>query len=201
MKKTYAFMFFLSLIIIFVIVWTISVHKNYKEYFVENGLPLDLLDTITPLPQMYFKELGHQEFVEIVRLASPSSSIDNLVGKMNSLIKTYDLYTSNIPYQLKYTYTISQDIVRVLLYRDGKMYGFLLDYNKRTGIAVPVAFILEQDIMTYTGIDKTNVTRQYEEYPINNNILVGTINEIDTTLQKQSSAIYQDRGLAASNFF
>jgi hypothetical protein len=201
MKKTYAFMFLLSLIIIFVIVWTISVHKNYKEYFVENGLPLDLLDTITPLPQMYFKELGHQEFVEIVRLASPSSSIDNLVGKMNNLIKTYDLYTSNIPYQLKYTYTISQDIVRVLLYRDGKMYGFLLDYNKRTGIAVPVAFILEQDIMTYTGIDKINVTRQYEEYPINNNILVGTINEIDTTLQKQSSAIYQDRGLAASNFF
>lgn len=194
-------MLLLCSIIVFLAVLPIVIRAKSNEYFFENieGLPLVLLDTMNPLPQMYFKELGHKEFVALVRSASPSSSIENLISKINSMIDTYDPYTPNVPYQLKHTYTNTQGNTRALLYRDGKMYGFLVDYKQSTGIAIPIGFILEQDIIMYKGFDKTTLSRQYQ-YPVNNNELVNSQEQIDNTIQTQAYAIYQDRGLKASSF-
>lgn len=155
-----------------------------------------MLDTINPKQQMYFTELNQQQIVRLVRDVSPSSSIGELIKKINLLLPQYDTFTYNVPFKLMRETIIDARTSQLLIYRDGKMYGFLLTYNTKTGTANVTGFVLDQDINTYMGFDD-DITQRFSK-EVNNASWTST--DVNFILQQQASAIMQDRGLSSSSF-
>lgn len=162
----------------------------------DKGLPLVLLDTITPKKQVYFTELNQGDIENLIMNVSPSRSVDDLINKINTMIKEYDPFTYDNPYKIIRQNEINDDIIQLLIYRDGKMYGFVVEYIVSSGRAIVTGFVLEQDIQTYMG---DNGEHSYT-YPISNEMMYKNKEQIEALLQQQASAIYQDRGIRAMSF-
>jgi hypothetical protein len=173
-------------------------YSSTEQFQISNdkGLPLVLLDTITPKKQVYFAELNQGDIEDLVRNVSPSRSVGDLLNKMNTMLKEYDPFTYDNPYKMIRKNEINDDTTQLLIYRDGKMYGFFVEYSVSSGRVIVTGFVLEQDIKTYMG---DNGEHSYT-YPISNELMYKNNEQIEALLQQQASAIYQDRGFNSYSF-
>jgi len=167
------------------------------EPFNDVGMPLVLLDTIQPKKQMFFTEINGSDIEELLKSISPSKTINQLIDNINTSLQQYDQYTYNIPFKVLQNITIDKQTSQLLIYRNGKMYGFLLNYNNKTGNAHATGFVLEQDINSYKGLDDI----VFQSYPLKNeSVPLWSNSDVVRTLQQQADAINQDRGISASSF-
>lgn len=189
-------LFFIVFIFAIANLLSIKRHEHFEELSQQIlGLPLVLLDSVEPKKQMFYKELNRQDIEQLLKVATPSKSIQELISKMNMHLQNFDRFTYQIPFKVLKVMTINLATTELLIYREGKMYGFCIIWDHQSGDAKATGFVLEQDINTYIGYDKHTL----QPYPIKN-VLLPSQQYIDTTLQQQASAIYQDRGISASNF-
>ncbi len=166
------------------------------EISYDKGLPLVLLHTIAPKKQMYFTELDQRHIEDLIMNASPATSVKDLLKKINAMLKEYDPFTYDNPYKMVRKNEIDDDTIQLLIYRDGKMYGFFVEYSVSSGRGVVTGFVLEQDIRAYMG-DNGDFTHAY---PISNEYTYESNDQIKELLEQQASAIYQDRGIKATSF-
>lgn len=161
------------------------------------GVPLVLLDTIKPKKQMFFTEINGGDIEELLKSVVPSKTVNELIYNINSLLPQYDQYTYNIPFKVLQNVHINKQTSQLLIHRDGKMYGFLLNFNHQTGNVQVTGFVLEQDINSYKGLDDIGL----HSYPIRNESMdIWLNNDVVWTLKQQADALEQDRGLSTSSF-
>jgi len=164
---------------------------------IDNGVPLVLLDTIKPKQQVYFREIDNSDIQELLKSISPSKSINDFIDSINASLQQYDKYTYNIPFRVLQNIAIDKQTSQLLIYRNGKMYGFLLNYNNETGNAHATGFVLEQNINSYKGLGEVG----FHTYPLENaRVPLWSKSDVVKTLQQQADAINQDRGISASSF-
>jgi hypothetical protein len=185
-------LFALLLVVCLLAIALFNLRKSFEtfETLQESGLPLVLLDNVMPKKQMYFTEMNGNDIQSIVKLASPSSSIVELLKKLNTSLQAVDPFTYKVPFRVVHKLE-SNGITTLTIYREGKMYGFLVDYNNVSGEARATGFIPEQDINMYQGMDDD----VYRAYPLNSDLTVVSKEETSKIMEQQASAIYQDRGI------
>ena len=186
-----------SITIIVIIACIPRVKERFSIQF-DTGIPLTLLDTVKPKEQVYFTELSKQNIINLVKSASPSTSIVDFVQKLNNNLPMYDSFTYKTPYRLVRANTVdgATNVYQIVIYREGKMYGFVVNYVPNSKLSKPIGFILEQDIRMIQGTSEPS----YKNYDIKNDSVVHSTADIEAILHQQAQAIFEDRGLKAASF-
>lgn len=203
------------------------------------GLPISILNTITFRKNTSYSEIGENDIKRLANLLVDSvlwSTIKepvsaNLLLNDNEILRKLsekilqkinkELDASEIPFTTvnqsitsKHT-TSSQEIVissRHLLYREGKMYGFILKVQslwtnpglelKGVTEATPTGIVMQDNIFM---LKNDNDTTNYKDYGdaasfIQSEAIMKNKEYEDNVSQKQMYGLLQDRGISSKSF-
>lgn len=164
------------------------------------GIPLIFLNSIQAPITAYYKELDSQSITKLVSKATNLVTIDSFISHINSWLPSFDRFTADVPFKVVSQKDITSTTKQLVIYRDGKMYGFVVEVVIGKGATV-TGFVLEQDIKVNSGFDPlgSNI-RLYDSdaKEFSRKDVISTMQqEIDAMLQKQSDALLQDRGISS----
>jgi hypothetical protein len=203
-----------------------------------SGLPLSVLNTITFRNNTSYSEIGEEEIrrltssvVDIVFWGTIKEPVDKLSINDNNVLKQVSeqllsklneqLDASENPFTVinqsitsKHN-TSSQEYIissKHLIYREGKMYGFLLNVqsiwtNPKLDLkgfveVTPTGIVMEDNILMVRNDNKTNNYRSYGDSVsfIQSEAIIKDKEYEDNVTQKQMYGLLQDRGISAKSF-
>jgi hypothetical protein len=195
--------------VLLIVVVCIFAIKNTKEHFPDDtndmGIPTKDIDhSLDRVPNtVFYKELPGDMLVKLfpeLPLDIPRENVaDFLATHMNNGLLNLSrcINTSNTPFLVKSVRKVSNDILRIVLHREGKMYAVVIDVlytaNHLTSIKL-VGYLSEYDVTSWPGYDlSTSLT----SFP--NDVAQTIIKDADyenKLLKKQQYDIKADRGIA-----
>ena len=202
------------------------------------GLPLSVLNTITFRNNTSYNEIGENEIKRltsamvdmviwatikdpVTKLLLNDDDILNILSKqilskinkqLDASVKPFTIVNHSIT--SKYN-TSSQEYIissQHLVYRDGKMYGFLLNVQsvwtspnlelKGFTEVTPTGIVMEDNIFLLKNNEKTQNYRDYGNITsfIQSEVIMKGKDYEDDISQKQMYGLLQDRGISANSF-
>jgi hypothetical protein len=203
-----------------------------------SGLPLSVLNTITFRNNTSYSEIGEDEIkrltssmVDMVLWGTIKKPVDELSLNHNDLLKIISeqillrinkqLDASETPFRMvnhsitsKHN-TSSQEYIissKHLIYREGKMYGFLINVKslwtsptvelKGLTEVIPTGIVMEDNIFMVRNDSMQNNFRDYSDSVsfIQSEAIMKDKEYEDKISQKQIYGLLQDRGISAKSF-
>lgn len=176
-------------------------HVNTPLTIGENqGIPLVFLSSMQAPDNTYYKELDAKAITQLVSKVDNIITIDAFIANINSWLPSFDDVTGDVLFKVVSHKELSNNTKQVTIYRDGKMYGFVVEVTIGKGASV-TGFILEQDIKMNLGYDPIGSnTRLYDIEPkqfARKEIITKLQQDVDEIVKKQSDALLQDRGISS----
>jgi hypothetical protein len=195
--------------VLLIVVLCIFATKSSKEHFpndiADMGIPTkDIDESLYRVPNtVFYKELPGDILVELfpkLPLDIPRENVaDFLANHMNNGLSSLGqcINTSKTLFTVKGTHKVSNDILRIVLHREGKMYAIVIDVLYTTGRLTSmklIGYLSEYEVTSWPGYD---LSARHTSFP--NDVAQTIIKDAhyeNKLLKKQQYDIKADRGIA-----
>jgi hypothetical protein len=192
-----------TVVLLIVVVYIIATKRN-KEHFSKGLLTKDIDETLQALPNtVFYKELPSNILVKLfpkLPLEMPQVEIaDFLANYMNNGLSKLSptINTSNTPFLVKSVRKVSDNTLRIVLHREGKMYAIIIDvwYTQGNVTSIKlIGYLTEYDVTSLPGYD---LSMRHTSFPNEfGETIIKHTNYEQKLLEKQKYGIKADRGIA-----
>lgn len=199
--------------LLIILVFCISATKySPKEHFIgDMGIPTkDVDDSLDKVPNtVFYKELPGKILVKLfpeLPLEIPYANVANyLAEQMNERLHTLPrcINTSNTLFSVIRTIKVSNDTLRIVLHREGKMFAIVIDvtYDSKLEDTIAsltsidlVGYLSEYDVTSWPGYDKSTSARVFpDEFA---QTIIKDADYEKELVDKQQYGIKADRGIS-----
>lgn len=204
--NTIKFISLFSGVSLIVVLYILTTKSSHKEHFPNDmGIPTkDIDDSLHTIPNtVFYKELpggiSNGLFPQLPLDIPPANVADFLADYMNKGLSNLSecINTSKTLFTVKGTHQVSDNIVRIVLHREGKMYAIVIDVwytaERLTSIKL-VGYLSEYDVTAWPGYDKLTRLRLYPNRF--GETIVKDAGYEQELVQKQQYGIKADRGIS-----
>jgi hypothetical protein len=195
-------------VLLIVVIYVIAT-KSSKEHFPndtnDTGIPTKDIDrSLYSVPNtVFYKESPGDILVELfpkLPLEMPRENVaDFLATHMNKGLSNLGprINTSNTLFLVKSVHKVSDDVLRIVLHREGKMYAIVIDVLYTTGRMTSMklkGYLSEYDVTSWPGYD---LSTSHTLFPNDvEETIIKDANYEKKLIRKQQYAIKADRGIA-----
>lgn len=193
-------------VLLIVVLCIFAIQNSRKEHFPNDmGIPTkDIDESLYRVPNtVFYKELPGEILVKLfpeLPLDMPLKNVaDFLADYMNKGLLNLGkcINTSKTLFIVKGTHKVSDNTLRIVLHREGKMYAIVIDVTYAAGRLSSiklVGYLSEYDVTSWPGYDKSARLRLFPN-DFNETIIKDKTYE-QTLVQKQQYGIKADRGIS-----